>query len=344
MNLKDFDYNLPPDAIARYPAERREDSRLLALPLAGGPLRHLGISDLPSELRAGDLLVLNDTRVVPWRLFGRRASVGGTPGGKVEMLLVRKEGEGIYRAMVSANRSLPGGERILLEGGREATLGPPGIERTIKFSDPETLADWIEREGELPIPPYLNRRAEPLDRERYQTLFARAPGAIAAPTAGLHFGERLIEALKVEGIGMAFVTLHVGPGTFRPVKTDNIENHEMDSESYILPEETVKRIEETKKNGGRVIAVGTTVVRVLETAAENTSPLRAMAGETRLFIRPGHTFRVIDGLLTNFHLPRSTLLMLVAALAGRNRILEAYEEACDKNYRFYSYGDAMLLI
>ena len=344
MNLKDFDYNLPPGAIAKYPAEQREDSRLLALPLAGGPLRHLGMRDLPGELRVGDLLVLNDTRVVPWRLFARRDSGGPVPGGKVEILLVHQEGEGIYRAMVSANRPLPEGERILLAGGREATLGPPGIEREIRFSNPDTLADWIEREGELPIPPYLNRRAEPLDRERYQTLFARAPGAIAAPTAGLHFGKPLIEALEAAGICMAFVTLHVGPGTFRPVKTDKVENHEMDSESYILPEETVARIEEAQKNGGRIIAVGTTVVRVLETAAGEASPLRAAAGDTRLFIRPGHSFRVIDGLLTNFHLPRSTLLMLVAALAGRDRILEAYKEACDKNYRFYSYGDAMLLV
>lgn len=339
MNLKDFDYNLPPGAIARYPAERREDSRLLALPLAGGPFRHLGIRDLPGELRAGDLLVLNDTRVVPWRLFGRRPS-----GGKVEILLVRQEVEGTYRAMVSANRPLPEGERILLAGGREATLGPPGAERSLRFSNPDTLTSWIEREGELPIPPYLNRRAEPLDRERYQTLFARAPGAIAAPTAGLHFGERLIEELEAAGVGMAFVTLHVGPGTFRPVKTDDIENHEMDSESYILPEETAERIEAARKNGGRIVAVGTTVVRVLETAAKESSPLRAAAGDTRLFIRPGHTFRAIDGLLTNFHLPRSTLLMLVAAFAGRDRILEAYGEACDKNYRFYSYGDAMLII
>lgn len=339
MNLKDFDYDLPPGAIARYPAERREDARLLALPRACGPFRHLGIGDLPGALRAGDLLVLNDTRVVPWRLFGRRAS-----GGKVEILLVHEEAEGLYRAMVSANRPLPEGERIRLAGGREAVLGPPGLERRIKFSNPETLAGWIEREGELPIPPYLNRRAEPLDRERYQTLFARAPGAIAAPTAGLHFGERLIEALEAAGVGMAFLTLHVGPGTFRPVKTDDIENHEMDAEPYILPDKTAERIATTRKSGGRIIAVGTTVVRALETAVKESSPLRAAAGETHLFIRPGHSFRAIDGLLTNFHLPRSTLLMLVAAFAGRERILEAYREACDKDYRFYSYGDAMLII
>lgn len=308
-----------------------------------GPHRHSAIRRLPDELRSGDLLVVNDTRVQPWRLFGTRLS-----GGKVEILLVREEAEGLYRAMVSANRPLPEGERIRFRGGLEATLGPPGNERALQFSDAAHLSEWLEKEGELPIPPYLNRREESVDRERYQTVFARNPGAIAAPTAGLHFSAALNRELESRGVGFASLTLHVGPGTFRPVKSERIENHEMDSEAYFLPAEAASKIEKTRRAGGRVIAVGTTVVRVLETVAKERTGDETWAGEaageTRLFILPGHSFRLVDGLLTNFHLPGSTLLMLVAAFAGRERILEAYRLARDASYRFYSYGDAMLII
>ncbi len=316
----------------------------MLLPRGGGDVRHSVIRRLPDELRSGDLLVVNDTRVQPWRLFGTRPS-----GGKVEILLVREVAEGLYRAMVSANRPLPEGERIRFHGGLEATLGPPGLERTLQFPNFANLSEWIEKEGELPIPPYLNRREEPVDRERYQTVFARNPGAVAAPTAGLHFSAALNRELESKGVGFASLTLHVGPGTFRPVKSEQIENHEMDAEAYFLPAGTASKIVETRRAGGRVIAVGTTVVRVLETLAgeregtvDQTWAVEA-AGETRLFILPGHSFRLVDGLLTNFHLPGSTLLMLVAAFAGRERILEAYRLARDSGYRFYSYGDAMLI-
>lgn len=315
----------------------------MVVPRRGGPHRHSAIRQLPDELRSGDLLVVNDTRVLPWRLFGNRLS-----GGKVEILLVREEAEGLYRAMVSANRPLPEGEQIRFWGGLEATLGPPGHERALHFSDAANLSEWLEKEGELPIPPYLNRREESVDRERYQTVFARNPGAIAAPTAGLHFSAALNRELESIGVGFASLTLHVGPGTFRPVKSERIEKHEMDSEAYFLSAKAASKIEKTRRAGGRVIAVGTTVVRVLETVAKEREGDETWAGEatgeTRLFILPGHSFRLVDGLLTNFHLPGSTLLMLVAAFAGRERILEAYRLARDASYRFYSYGDAMLII
>ncbi len=344
MDIRDFRYDLPPGAIARYPTEKREDARLMILPRAGGSLRHRAIRDLPDILGRGDLLVVNDTRVVPWRLIGHREA-----GGKVEVLLIRREAEGVYRAMVSANRPLPEGERLRFKGGREAELGPPGAERLFRFLEPEGVSAWIEKSGELPIPPYLERRAEPVDSERYQTVFAAKPGAIAAPTAGLHFTDELIGKIESKGAGLVSLTLHVGPGTFRPVKTDRIEDHEMDPEAYILPAETAERIEEARRAGGRIVAVGTTVVRVLEAVAMASREksggklIRESAGETRLYIRPGHEFRAVDALLTNFHLPGSTLLILVAAFAGRERILEAYEAAREAGYRFYSYGDAMLI-
>jgi len=343
MDLRDFDYGLPREAIARYPPSRRMDARLMVLPRFQGPLRHKTIRDLPGELRPGDLLVVNDTKVQPWRLFGNRSS-----GGKVEILLLREESPGVYRAMVSSNRPMPEGERVRFQGEVEAVLGAPGLERQIRFSNAETFCEWLESEGELPIPPYLGRRAESIDIERYQTVFARAPGAVAAPTAGLHFDDALIAKLESSGVNLAPLTLHVGPGTFRPVKENRIENHEMDAETYILPQGTAKRIEETRRNGGRVIAVGTTVVRALESAAMSSADggellIRESEGETRLFIRPGHTFRAIDGIVTNFHLPCSTLLILIAAFAGRERILEAYRSAREEKYRFYSYGDAMFI-
>ncbi len=344
MNLKDFDYELPSEAIARYPAGRREDARLLILPREAGHARHRFIRDLPNVLQAGDLLVVNDTKVRPWRLFGMRPS-----GGKVEVLLVKDEGGGAFQAMVTANRPLPEGEKIQFPAGRDAALGPPGNFRRLQFSDPVDLPSWLEGAGEMPIPPYLRRRAEPLDRDRYQTVFARSPGAVAAPTAGLHLTGELIQNLKTKGIDLVSLTLHVGPGTFQPVKSERIEDHDMDPESYILPAETAARIEETRRGGGRIVAVGTTVVRVLETAALESEEkgeknlIRESAGETRLFIRPGHTFRSVDALLTNFHLPRSTLLMLVATFSQKDRILGAYRQAREAGYRFYSYGDAMLL-
>lgn len=344
MKPGDFDYELPPGAIARYPAPAREDARLLLLPRIDGPPAHHTVRDLPRLLRPGDLLVLNDTRVMPWRLMGRRAT-----GGKVEALLIEREGEGAFRAMVSANRPLPGGERVLFPEGREACLGPPGRERRLSFTSADGLEEWIGRRGEMPIPPYLGRPAEPLDRERYQTVYARVPGAAAAPTAGLHLSEGLLAELAAAGVDRAHLTLHVGPGTFRPVKAARIEDHELEPEACCIPPETVRRIEEARRRGGRLVAVGTTVVRALEWAALEAekegggASLRGGAGRAALFIRPGHRFRIVDALLTNFHLPRSTLLMLVCAFAGRERALAAYGEARRAGYRFYSYGDATLI-
>ena len=344
MRPEDFDYALPPEAIARYPAPEREGARLLVLPKKDGPPAHRAIRDLPRFLRPGDLLVLNDTRVMPWRLMGKRAS-----GGKVEVLLIEREGGGVFRALVSANRPLPEGERILLPDGREAVLGPQGRERRLAFAEPGGLEAWIGERGETPIPPYLGRPAEPLDRERYQTVYARVPGAAAAPTAGLHLSEGLLTELEAAGVERAALTLHVGPGTFRPVKAARVEDHEIEEEACCLPAGTARRIGETRERGGRVVAVGTTVVRTLEWAAMEAERegggalLREGAGRAALFIRPGHRFRIVDALLTNFHLPRSTLLMLVCAFAGRERVLAAYEAAREAGYRFYSYGDAMLI-
>ncbi len=342
MKLDDFDYHLPRNLIARYPPPNREDARLLHIPKAGEALAHLKITDLPRHLRPGDLLVLNDTKVNPWRIHGRRES-----GGRVEALLLKQFSPGKFRAMVRANRPLAEGETIVFDEGRHATLGPQGRERELEFSSPDDLDDWLESFGEMPIPPYLGRIAETVDKERYQTIFARNPGAVAAPTAGLHLSARMLEDISAAGARIAKLTLHVGAGTFRPVQTEHIEDHEMDAENYILTEDAVASLHDTKAGGGRILAVGTTVVRALESAyieaAARGQTLQAGEFSTRLFIRPGFRFQVVDMMLTNFHLPRSTLLMLVAAFAGKEKILSAYTRAIEKGYRFYSYGDAMLI-
>ncbi len=342
MKLDDFDYHLPRNLIARYPPPNREDARLLHLPRENEALAHLKVTDLPRYLSPGDLLVINDTKVNPWRIHGRRES-----GGRVEVLLLKQLSPGKFRAMARANRPLPEGERIVFDEAHRATLGPQGLERELEFSSPDGLAEWLESFGEMPIPPYLGRSAEAVDKERYQTVFARNPGAVAAPTAGLHLSETMLEDIIAAGARVARLTLHVGAGTFRPVQAENIEEHEMDAESYILTEEAVASIQDTKAGGGRILAVGTTVVRALESAhIEATAhghTLQPGEFSTRLFIRPGFRFQVVDMMLTNFHLPRSTLLMLVAAFAGREKILRAYAQAIERGYRFYSYGDAMLI-
>lgn len=342
MKLDDFDYHLPRNLIARYPPPKREDARLLHLPRENEALTHLQITDLPRILRSGDLLVINDTKVNPWRIHGRRRS-----GGRVEVLLLKQLSPGKFRAMVGANRPLPEGETIVFDEAHRATLGPQGLERELEFASPHDLAEWLESFGEMPIPPYLGRSAEAVDKERYQTVFARNPGAVAAPTAGLHLSETMLEEVSAAGVRIARLTLHVGAGTFRPVQAENIEEHEMDAESYILTEEAAASVHETRAGGGRVLAVGTTVVRALESAhieaAAHGRTLQPGEFSTRLFIRPGFRFQAVDMLLTNFHLPRSTLLMLVAAFAGREKILSAYAQAIEKGYRFYSYGDAMLI-
>lgn len=342
MKLADFDYRLPRSLIARYPPPNREDARLLHLPEAGEAIEHLGVADLPRLLRPGDLLVLNETKVNPWRLRGRRKS-----GGRAEVLLLEQLSPGRFRAMARANRPLKEGETIIFDEAHRAVLGPPGRERELEFSSSRDLPEWLESFGEMPIPPYLGRGAEAIDKERYQTVFARNPGAAAAPTAGLHLSAKMLKEISDAGVRAARLTLHVGAGTFRPVQAENIEEHEMEPEACVLTEEAVSAIHETKAGGGRLLAVGTTVVRALESAhikaAARGAVLKPGEFSARLFIRPGFRFRMTDMLLTNFHLPRSTLLVLAAAFAGRERLLRAYAEAVREGYRFYSYGDAMLM-
>jgi S-adenosylmethionine:tRNA ribosyltransferase-isomerase len=350
MRTSDFDYPLPESAIAQAPAEPRDASRLLSHRIAADRTEHLRTADLERELAPGDLLIVNDTRVRHARLVGRRAS-----GGAVEMLLVEREGDDAWRALVRPAAKLRPGEVVSLEGGRLAArmLGREtgdGAWRLELRGPGDELANEaaIEAAGRAPLPPYIRRPRgdDPEiehDREAYQTVFARELGAIAAPTAGLHFTPELLARLARLGVERASVTLHVGEGTFRGVEGDDPRAHAMHAERFVLPASTVEAVERCRARGARVVAVGTTSVRVLESCASEHGELRAASGETRLFLLPGARFRVVDALLTNFHLPRSTLLMLVAAFAGRERVLRLYREALERGYRFYSYGDAMLL-
>ncbi|HYO13884.1 MAG TPA: tRNA preQ1(34) S-adenosylmethionine ribosyltransferase-isomerase QueA [Thermoanaerobaculia bacterium] len=339
MLTSDFDYELPPSSIAQEPAPRGE-SRLLVLDCEG-PERHARVRDLPRLLRPGDLLVLNDTRVIPARLHGRRAGAGGAA---MELLLLEKIGEREWDALVKPGRRARPGTVIELDAGLAAEVvakDPDGRHR-LRFSEP--VEPHLDRLGHIPLPPYIHRPDTPADRERYQTVYARAPGAVAAPTAGLHFTEELLREIEAAGVEIARVTLHVGIGTFRPVAAERIEEHRMDAERYEVSEDAAGALRRVRAAGGRVVAVGTTVVRTLEGAAlAGGGEVKPGSGATDLFITPGFRFRVADVLLTNFHLPRSTLLMLVSAFAGRERVLAAYEEAVGQGYRFYSYGDAMLV-
>jgi len=341
MQLADLDYALPPELIAQEPAPERTAARLLVLERADPGCRHARVAELPAWLRAGDLLVLNDTRVIPARLRARRPS-----GARLEVLLVRRlaagDGAEEWEALV---RGAPrAGERVHFATGAGEWVTPlgDGRWRVRLLLDVPVLA-WLERAGEVPLPPYIRRPAGPTaaDRERYQTVYARAPGAVAAPTAGLHLTAELLARLEAEGVEIAPLTLHVGPGTFLPIRTERLEDFTMAPERYEVPARTAERIATARSRGGRVVAVGTTTVRALESAAA-TGALGG-GGEARLFIRPGHRFRVVDALLTDFHLPRSPLLALVAAFAGWERVKAAYEEAVRWRYRFYSFGDAMLI-
>jgi S-adenosylmethionine:tRNA ribosyltransferase-isomerase len=330
---RDFDYDLPASSIAQEPAPRGE-SRLLVLDRPG-PERHARVRDLPRLLRPGDLLVLNDTRVIPARLFGRRAG-----GGRMELLLVEKTGAREWDALVRPGRRARPGMAIELAPGLAAEVVGKDEEGRYRIRFSEAVEPHLERLGHVPLPPYIHRPDTAEDRERYQTVFARRPGAIAAPTAGLHFTEELLHEIEEAGIRTARITLHVGIGTFKPVSAERIEEHRMERERYEIGEEAAAAVREA----GRVVAVGTTVVRTLEGAAlAGGGEVQAGSGATDLFITPGFPLQAVDVLLTNFHLPRSTLLMLVSAFAGRERILAAYEEAIREGYRFYSYGDAMLV-
>jgi S-adenosylmethionine:tRNA ribosyltransferase-isomerase len=343
MRKSDFWYELPSDLIAQHPLPERSASRLLVLDGADGTIADRAFTDLASLLRRGDLLVLNDTRVIPARLLGHKPS-----GGRVEVLIERVLDP--HRALVQLRASkMPGpGTTLLLESGLEAEVeGREGDMFLLRFTASEPLLDLLERHGRVPLPPYIERdpaaAMDMADRERYQTVYARWPGAVAAPTAGLHFDQTLLAQLDTMGVARATVTLHVGAGTFQPVRTDEITDHRMHQEYIAMSAQTADRINATRAAGGRIVAVGTTVVRVLESVADEEGRVAPFEGETDIFIYPGYRFRVIDALITNFHLPESTLLMLVAAFAGREHVLRAYHHAVQSRYRFFSYGDAMFV-
>ena len=348
MKLAEFDYELPEGRIAQHPRSRRDASKLLILDRQSGAVQHGRFTDLPSRLARGDLLVFNDTRVLPCRLIGRKES-----GGRVELLLLGptdlgEEGETWRCLMQVARKPSPGSRLVFSDGTQAEVLGREDEDWTIRFAPGgDGVEALLGRIGRMPLPPYIRREdADPdaPDRERYQTIYASQPGAVAAPTAGLHFTQRLLEELARAGIESAYVTLHVGTGTFLPVRVARVEEHRMHSERFDLPETTADAIRRTRERGGRVVAVGTTVVRTLEASAVAQRRVRAGSGDCSLFIYPGYRFRVVDALITNFHLPCSTLLMLVCAFAGHGEVLAAYGQALRDDYRFYSYGDAMLAI
>jgi S-adenosylmethionine:tRNA ribosyltransferase-isomerase len=341
MKTSDFDYHLPESSIAQTPAEPRDSSRLLVLRRDTGEIEHRIFRDVADYLKAGDLLVLNQTRVIPARIFARKET-----GGRVEMLLLRRRDELIWEALVGG-KGLRVGRKARVEDGPEVEIIEEleGSERLIRFSEPIEL--YFSKVGNVPLPPYIHEKLD--DPERYQTVYAREPGSAAAPTAGLHFTQRLLEELQVKGVRLAYVTLHVGLDTFAPVNEENPEEHKIHSEWCELLQETADAINETRSRGGRVIAVGTTSVRTLESAASvgRQSPVGDILpyeGPTSLFILPGYPFKIVDAMITNFHLPKSSLVMLVSAFAGREKILEAYELAINDGYRFYSFGDAMLIL
>ncbi len=337
MKLSDFDFTLPPEQIALHPSARRDHSRLCVLDRRTGVRAHRRFDDLPTYLRAGDALVLNETRVRLGRLRGTRAT-----GGRVELLITAPHPDGDWIAMAKPGRRLADGERIALERGTVEILATmPDGQRRIRLLDARGEVADPDDVGEPALPPYIRREPEPEDRRRYQTVFARETGAVAAPTAGLHFTEPLLDAMSDAGVRIVRLVLHVGVGTFKPVTVDDVASHEMDAEFYRYPAAAAETLDDVRARGGRVIAVGTTSARVLETLGPGAPPGE---GWTSLFIHDPYAFRAIDGLVTNFHLPRSTLLMLVSALAGREAVLGAYREARDLGYRFYSYGDAMLIL
>ena len=347
--VSDFDFDLPEALIAQAPRPRGA-SRLLVVDRARGSWREARVADLPDLLMRGDLLVVNDTRVYPARLIGRR----DPSGGAVECLLLEKMDDGHWHALVHPGQKLKPGARMIFEDAARA----PGValhgtilerryfgRRLVRFEveGAASVDAAIDALGHTPLPPYIHRADTPEDRERYQTIFARVRGSVAAPTAGLHFDAALVAALERAGIARAPITLHVGYGTFKPVRVERVEDHRVDAEPYDIPAATARAIDDTRRAGHRIVAVGTTTTRALESAADEAGHVRAGAGATELFIHPGHRFRAVDALLTNFHLPRSSLLMLVAAFAGRDLVLAAYKDAVARGFHFYSYGDAMLV-
>ena len=339
MNKTDFYFYLPERLIAQTPLEKRDTSRLLHLDKTTGEIEHRHFYDVKQYLRKGDCLVLNDSRVLPARLIGARPT-----GGSVELVLLKDLGEGCWECLSRPGRKTKPGQEIVFGNGElTATVQSvtEGGNRIVKFQYEGVFLEVLERLGKMPLPPYIKEELK--DAERYQTVYSRELGSAAAPTAGLHFTMELLQEIEKMGVNICFVTLHVGLGTFRPVKAENIEEHEMHSEFCMVPADTAKTINETKRRGGRVIAVGTTSCRTLESWAAEDGHMEAKAGWTNIYIYPGYHFKVMDGLVTNFHLPESTLIMLVSAFAGREQVLAAYAEAVKERYRFFSFGDAMFL-
>lgn len=339
MKKSDFYYDLPPELIAQTPLERRDASRLLTLDKCTGATEHHVFHELPDFLNEGDCLVMNDSRVIPARLFGTRPT-----GGSVEVVLLRDLGGGDWECLTRPGRKTQPGTHISFGNGEltaEVIRAEADGNKVLHFNYDGIFLELLDKLGKMPLPPYI--KAELQDQERYQTVYSRELGSAAAPTAGLHFTKELLQQIADMGVRLGYVTLHVGLGTFRPVKEDEIEDHPMHSEFCIIPEETARIVNETKASGGRVICVGTTSCRTVESFAEPDGTLRAQSGWTDIFIYPGYKFKCLDALVTNFHLPESTLIMLVSALAGREHILNAYKIAVENRYRFFSFGDAMLI-
>jgi S-adenosylmethionine:tRNA ribosyltransferase-isomerase len=345
MKVDDFDYSLPERLIAQRPCDKRDQSRLLVVHREGGTIEHRHFFDIIDYLKPGDCLVLNNSKVLPARLFGEKRDTGA----KVEFLLIKRIQEDLWQTMVRPGRRLKPGDVVDFGPGLLATIKDFGEQgtRIVEFSYNGIFMERLEEYGTMPLPPYIERPATNADNDRYQTVYCEPEGSVAAPTAGLHFTRELLDEIKAKGVKIAYVTLHVGIGTFRPVKAKDVEDHEMHFEEYEISEAAAKLINGTKSSGGRIISVGTTSARTLESAAtlDNTGAMTIAAGNgsTGIFIYPGYAFKMVDGLITNFHLPKSTLLMLVSALYDREKILDVYQKAIEKEYRFFSYGDAMYI-
>ena len=338
MLRQDFFYELPPELIAQSPTAERSASRLLLIDGAEQTYQDYTFKDLPDFLQPGDLLVFNNTRVIPARLYGRKES-----GGKVEILIERLKDDNQVLAFVRASKSPKVGAKLVLP--QDVSVEVTGRQEDLfelQFELEGSLLEYLEQQGEIPLPPYIDRTPDSEDKTRYQTIYAQTPGAVAAPTAGLHFDDTIMQRLTEKGVNFAYITLHVGAGTFKPMRVERIEDHQMHQEIIEVTDEVCQQISQTREAGNRVIAVGTTVVRALESAVEE-GEVRAFSGGTDIFIYPGYQFRAIDGLVTNFHLPESTLLMLVSAFGGYDTVMAAYHHAVEKEYRFFSYGDAMLM-
>ena len=349
LKTSEFDYELPPELIAQEPLEDRTVARMMIVDRQVGSLRHACVRELPAQLKSGDLLVLNDTRVIPARIYGHKADTGG----RVELLLIEAVGGDEWAALCGASRRPRVGTELIMAGGRilaRVTGWGDGGQITVALRTERPVLDLLEEVGVPPLPPYIKRAADRRpdeirhDREYYQTVYARVPGSVAAPTAGLHLTETLLAEIEARGVAQTSVTLHVGLGTFKPVTFDHVAAHRMEEERFLVSEEAAGIVNRARKAGGRVVAVGSTSVRTLESVADDTGQVTARQGRTGIFIHPPYRFKVVDALLTNFHLPRSTLLMMVSALAGRELMRQAYDEAIRERYRFYSYGDCMLIV